>query len=233
MANSLVPRRRRERRLRLWLLLAEAYHHSSVTFPPTLEEDAYVALRGQRMARRVEPLEEVAEPQVRGSSHGRIRGCPGAVAARATVGRRGRRSRGPLHPPIPPPSRHRDAEGLGGGGEEEERGGGAGEGTERGEAPGAPPRRSLLFLGTRDLGSRFPGEEGGEAKEEKEEKEEAPEDFFALLFWPLSSSIPAVACARLVLLALYASRDVFPSVVGKPRSSASRSERTRRTFSRA
>ena len=40
------------------------------------------------------------------ANHGRIRGCPGAAAGRAVVGQRGRGSRRPLHPPVPPHARH-------------------------------------------------------------------------------------------------------------------------------
>ena len=120
---------RRGRVMSLW-------HHSSGTFPPALKErrmagqDAYVAMGGQRTARTVgerpAALEEVAEPRGGGGggSHGRLRSCPGAVAGRAAVGQRGGRSRGPLHPPTPPHARHRDAEGLGGGGEAAEDAGG-------------------------------------------------------------------------------------------------------------
>ena len=36
-----------------------------------------------------------------GGSHGRLRGCPGAVAGRAAVGRRGRRGGRRSHPPLP------------------------------------------------------------------------------------------------------------------------------------
>ena len=68
-------------------------------------------------------------------SHGRVRGCPGAAAGRAVVGQRGRRSRRPLHPPVPPHARQRDEEGPGGGGEAEE---GAGGGR---TAPRQGPRR--------------------------------------------------------------------------------------------
>ena len=74
--------RRRKRRLRSWLrherqtvamVLAEACHHSSGTFPPTLKErrragqDAFDVLWGQRTARTVgarpAPSDEVVEPQ--------------------------------------------------------------------------------------------------------------------------------------------------------------------------
>ena len=74
--------RRRGRRLRSWLrherqtvamVLAEACHHSSGTFPPTLKErrmagqDAYEALRGQKTARTagLHP-DELVEPGVQG-----------------------------------------------------------------------------------------------------------------------------------------------------------------------
>ena len=60
---------------------------------------------------------------------------------------------------------HREAEGAGRRGEEEERGEGQGGGAERGEDAGAPPRHSLHLL--------VPREKGGEAEEEKEEEEEA------------------------------------------------------------
>ena len=74
--------RRRGRRLRSWLrherhtvamVLAEACHHSSGSFPPALKkrrmagQDAYEALRGQKAARTVgerpAPLVEVVEPR--------------------------------------------------------------------------------------------------------------------------------------------------------------------------
>ena len=75
-----AAQRRRERRLRSWLrherqtvamVLAEACHHSSGTFPPTLKErrmagqDAYEALRGQKTARTagLHP-DELVEPGV-------------------------------------------------------------------------------------------------------------------------------------------------------------------------
>ena len=234
MAAELAGAAARQReRLRSWLRHErQTVGHSSGPFLPTLKErrtagqDAHVALRGQGTARTVgewvAPLVEVAEPQ-EGQSRSvtwlpRCRRWP----CRCWPARQAKpwtAPRGPHHPPVPPQSRHQDAEALGGGGEEEERGagggagGGAGEGAERGEVTGSPPRCTLLFLGS--------GEEGGEADEEKEEKEEAPEDFFALLFWPLSSTILAAACAALVLLVLYASRVVFSSVVDRPRCSAS------------
>ena len=75
-----AAQRRRERRLRSWLrherqtvamVLAEACHHSSGTFPPTLKErrmagqDAYGALWGQKTARTagLHP-DELVEPGV-------------------------------------------------------------------------------------------------------------------------------------------------------------------------
>ena len=90
-----AAQRRRERRLRSWLrherqtvamVLAEACHHSSGSFPPTLKErrmagqDAYEALRGQRTARTagLHP-NELVEPGVQGRlvAHSRP-GCGGA-----------------------------------------------------------------------------------------------------------------------------------------------------------
>ena len=74
--------RRQVRRLRSWLrherqtvamVLAEACHHSSGTFPPTLKErrmagqDAYEALRGQKTARTAGlHSDELVEPGVQG-----------------------------------------------------------------------------------------------------------------------------------------------------------------------
>ena len=77
-----AAQRRRERRLRWWLrherqtvamVLAEACHHSSGCFPPTLKErrmagqDAYEAPRGQKTARTagLHP-DELVEPGVQG-----------------------------------------------------------------------------------------------------------------------------------------------------------------------
>ena len=90
-----AAQRRRERRLRSWLrherqtvamVLAEACHHSSGSFPPTLKErrmagqDAYEALRGQKTARTagLHP-DELVEPGVQGRlvAHSRL-GCGGA-----------------------------------------------------------------------------------------------------------------------------------------------------------
>ena len=90
-----AAQRRRERRLRSWLrherqtvamVLAEACHHSSGSFPPTLKErrmagqDAYEALRGQRTARTagLHP-DNLVEPGVQGRlvAHSRP-GCGGA-----------------------------------------------------------------------------------------------------------------------------------------------------------
>ena len=90
-----AAQRRRERRLRSWLrherqtvamVLAEACHHSSGSFPPTLKERrmagqvAYEALRGQRTARTagLHP-DELVEPGVQGRlvAHSRP-GCGGA-----------------------------------------------------------------------------------------------------------------------------------------------------------
>ena len=86
-----AAQRRRERRLRSWLrherqtvamVLAEACHHSSGSFPPTLKErrmasqDAYDALQGQNTARTVgtrpAPLAEAAGPQVRAATVGYV-----------------------------------------------------------------------------------------------------------------------------------------------------------------
>ena len=81
----------------------------------------------------------------------------------------GRRSRRPLHLPVPPHARHRDEEGLGGGGEEEE---GAGVGR---TAPRQGPcwRASLCRRAwglVRDLLSLHREEE----EEEKEKEEKVP-----------------------------------------------------------
>ena len=87
--------RRRGRRLRSWLrherqtvamVLAEACHHSSGTFPPTLKErrmagqDAYEALRGQKTARTA----GFAPRRARGAGGCTVRGqvTVGYVAAR-------------------------------------------------------------------------------------------------------------------------------------------------------
>ena len=87
-----AAQRRRERRLRSWLrherqtvavVLAEACHHSSGTFPPTLKErrmagqDAYGALRGQKAARTARARGAGGAGE---GSHGRLRGCPSADA---------------------------------------------------------------------------------------------------------------------------------------------------------
>ena len=85
-------RRWRERRLRSWLLherqtvameLAAALHHSRDARSNVVHE----APRGQKTASswtQPEPLVEVSEPQV-GSSHRRLRGCPGPFLVVASL----------------------------------------------------------------------------------------------------------------------------------------------------
>ena len=153
-----------------------------------LAEYTHHASRGQTRARAREGVENEKYVSLHRSLHfrGSGRGLPpepepqggavtdGYVAAPAPplavpLLASGRRSRRPLHLPVPPHARHRDEEGLGGGGEEEE---GAGVGR---TAPRQGPcwRASLCRRAwglVRDLLSLHREEE----EEEKEKEEKVP-----------------------------------------------------------
>ena len=121
----------RHERLTVAMALAENVHHSR----QKVEGGEHDGLRAQKTARATGARPGVLEePEPEGESHGRVRGCPGAVAGRAAAGRRGRGSGGVLLAPVPH-GRRFEAEGGGGaeegdGGEEEAGAGGGGGGAQ-------------------------------------------------------------------------------------------------------